>query len=171
MDAMNREHARREGGFQAYEEQKHRREQVQNAKYNMYLSKRTGAQAVKHQLKEDLQRKQQFDQHDADMKTMKRESIRQMIQKSKNSVADYQNQRLVQAKAEGRDKINYEKQLIYKYEREAQQLEAQEEQLIGRLQNLQQEEKQAFEDLENAMIVASLAKTGPTRMERINTNQ
>ena len=42
-----------------------------------------------------------------------------------------------------------------------------EEQLIGRLQNLQQEEKQAFEDLENAMIVASLAKTGPNRIERM----
>ena len=46
-------------------------------------------------------------------------------------------------------------------------MEMNEEQLIGRLQGLQQEEKQAFEDLENAMIVASLAKTGPNRMERI----
>lgn len=102
---------------------------------------------------------------------MKRESIRQMIAKSKSSVADFQNQRLANARAEGRDKINYEKQLIYKYEREAQQLEMSEEQLIARLQNLQQEEKQAFEDLENAMIVASLAKTGPNRMERLANNQ
>jgi len=62
--------------------------------------------------------------------------------------------------------VNHEKQLIYKYEREAQQLELSEEQLIGRLQGLQQDEKQAFEDLENAMIVASLAKTGPNRLEK-----
>ena len=75
-------------------------------------------------------------------------------------------QKLANAKSEGREKINYEKQLIYKYDREAQQLELNEEQLIGRLQGLQQEEKQAFEDLENAMIVASLAKTGPNRLEQ-----
>lgn len=61
--------------------------------------------------------------------------------------------------------------MIYKYEREAQQLEKDEEGLIGRLQGLQQDEKQAFEDLENAMIVASLAKTGPNRMERLGGNQ
>lgn len=106
---------------------------------------------------------------DRDSKVMKRETIRQMVAKSKNSVQQFQNQKVEHAKAEGRDKINYEKQLIYKYEREAQQLELSEEQLIGRLQGLQQEEKQAFEDLENAMIVASLAKTGPNRMERVGT--
>ena len=64
---------------------------------------------------------------------MKRESIRQMIAKSKNSVQEFQVQRQAQARAEGREKINYEKQLIYKYEREAQSLESQEEQLISRL--------------------------------------
>ena len=112
-------------------------------------------------------RKQQYDMQDGDSKAAKRENIRQMIAKSKNSVNDFQQQRLANARAEGREKINYEKQMIYKFEREAQQLELNEEQLISRLQNLQQEEKQAFEDLENAMIVASLAKTGPNRMERI----
>ena len=98
---------------------------------------------------------------------MKRESIRQMIAKSKNAQQDFAHNRLANARAEGREKINHEKQLIYKYEREAQQLEKEEEALIGRLQNLQVDEKQAFEDLENAMIVASLAKTGPNRMERL----
>ena len=167
MEAQVREQQKREGGYQAFEGQKKRRQQVQDARYNMYVSKVQGAANVKQQLKEDLGRKQQFDMQDADNKTMKRESIRQMIAKSKSSVADFQNQRMANARAEGREKINYEKQLIYKYEREAQQLEMNEEQLIGRLQNLQQEEKQAFEDLENAMIVASLAKTGPNRIERM----
>jgi len=102
---------------------------------------------------------------------MKRETIRQMIAKSKDSVANFQQERIQNARAEGKEKINYEKQMIYKYEREAQTLELSEEQLIARLQGLQTDEKQAFEDLENAMIVASLAKTGPNRMERIGTNQ
>lgn len=50
---------------------------------------------------------------------MKRESIRQMIAKSKSTVENFQMQKLANAKAEGREKISYEKQLIYKYEREA----------------------------------------------------
>ena len=106
---------------------------------------------------------------EADSKAMKRETIRQMIQKSKSSVHEYANSKQNQARAEGREKISYEKQLIYKYEREAQQLEMDEERLIGRLQGLQTDEKQAFEDLENAMIVASLAKTGTNRMDRVGT--
>lgn len=64
---------------------------------------------------------------------MKRESIRQMIAKSKNTVQTYTEQKLANARTEARDKINYEKQLIYKYEREAQKLENEEEQLIGQL--------------------------------------
>ena len=65
-------------------------------------------------------RKQQYDNQDLDSKNMKRESIRQMIAKSKSTVENFQMQKLANAKAEGREKINYEKQLIYKYEREAQ---------------------------------------------------
>lgn len=64
-------------------------------------------------------RKQQYDNQDLDSKNMKRESIRQMIAKSKSTVENFQMQKLANAKAEGREKINYEKQLIYKYEREA----------------------------------------------------
>lgn len=46
-----------------------------------------------------------------------------MIAKSKNAVENFQQQKLQNAKTDGREKINYEKQMIYKYEREAQQLE------------------------------------------------
>jgi hypothetical protein len=60
---------------------------------------------------------------DLDAKSMKRETIRQMIAKSKNAVENFQQQKLQNAKTDGREKINYEKQMIYKYEREAQQLE------------------------------------------------
>lgn len=42
-----------------------------------------------------------------------------MIAKSKSTVETFQAQKLANAKSEGREKINYEKQLIYKYEREA----------------------------------------------------
>ena len=117
-------------------------------------------------------RKQEFDMQDLDNKGMKRESIRQMVANSKTQVQNFREQKLEKARQEGLAKVKSEKSLIYKFEREAQQLEVTEEELIGRLQGLQQEEKQAFEDLENAMILASLAKTGPNRIERnMATNQ
>ena len=59
-----------------------------------------------------------------------------MIAKSRSQVQQFRDQKMAQARQEGREKVNQEKQLIYKYEREAQQLELQEEQLIGRLQGL-----------------------------------
>lgn len=109
MDQQRREDERREGGANAYEAQKQRRKQVQDARYNMYVNKLQGAAAVKNQVKGELQRKQQFDMQDKDSKAMKRETIRQMVAKSKNSVQDFQNQKIETAKAEGRDKVNYEK--------------------------------------------------------------
>eukprot|EP00349_Pseudokeronopsis_sp_Brazil_P002665 CAMPEP_0202962242 /NCGR_PEP_ID=MMETSP1396-20130829/6342_1 /ASSEMBLY_ACC=CAM_ASM_000872 /TAXON_ID= /ORGANISM="Pseudokeronopsis sp., Strain Brazil" /LENGTH=63 /DNA_ID=CAMNT_0049682681 /DNA_START=594 /DNA_END=788 /DNA_ORIENTATION=+ len=48
--------------------------------------------------------------------------------------------------------------MIYDYEREAQQLEAMEEELIRRLQNTQNMERDAFKELEEAMISASMPK-------------
>ena len=50
---------------------------------------------------------------DLDAKTMKRETIRQMIAKSKNSVDDFQKQKLQNAKSDGREKINYEKNVFH----------------------------------------------------------
>ena len=61
-------------------------------------------------------------------------------------------------KAELKAKTEEEKRLIYQYEKEAQKLEAMEEQLIKRLQNIQEDEKVAFQELEQAMITASMAR-------------
>jgi len=43
MDAQAREEAKRVGGYQAFEGQKQRRKNVQDARYNMYVSKLQGA--------------------------------------------------------------------------------------------------------------------------------
>lgn len=55
-------------------------------------------------------------------------------------------------------KTEEEKKLIYKFEKEAQQLEQLEEKLIQRLQVIQDEEKAAFKELEEVMILASKPK-------------
>mmetsp|Transcript_40637 Transcript_40637/g.53302 ORF Transcript_40637/g.53302 Transcript_40637/m.53302 type:complete len:109 (+) Transcript_40637:209-535(+) len=53
LEQQHREEQKRQGGYAAFEGQKQRRKNVQDARYNMYVSKLQGAQAVKNQLKED----------------------------------------------------------------------------------------------------------------------
>jgi len=60
----------------------------------------------------------------------------------------HQHNKIMQSKAHQQMRIDQEKRLIYKYEKEAQELEEDEERLIARLQQLQDEEKKAFIDLE-----------------------
>jgi DNA anti-recombination protein RmuC len=55
-----REKSRKDGSSANYEEQKMRRRNVQEAKYNMYMNKRKGVQSVREQLRDDLARKDQF---------------------------------------------------------------------------------------------------------------
>lgn len=143
-----------------------RRRNVQEAKYNMYMNKRKGVQSVREQLREDLSRKEQFNQHDAHVKENQRESIRMMITKSKQSVDKYRHSKAEQSRQETKAKTEYEKKLIYRFEKEAQDLERMEENLIKRLQDIQEEEREAFMELEQSMITASLAKKD--RLEIVN---
>lgn len=81
-----------------------------------------------------------------------------MAVKGRYAVQAYQNSKIESSKAEQKSRTEHEKRLIYKYEKEAQELENEEERLIGRLQDLQTEEKMAFSELEACMVTASLAK-------------
>ena len=111
----------------AYQEQKMRRQQVNDAKYNMYMQKKQGVQAVRDQLREDGLRKEQFNRTEDQAKADRREGIKSMINNSKNSVESYRQKKIDQSKSENKAKIDYEKRLIYKYEKEAQELESAEE--------------------------------------------
>ncbi len=59
---------------------------------------------------------------------------------------------------EARYKAFQERQRIYQYEQEARDLERMEAELIGRLHTTQAMERQAFQELEQAMISASMPK-------------
>ena len=132
----------------------------------MYMTKKQGVQAVREQLREDALRKEQFNRQEEEQKAQRREGIKSMIAKSKHSVENYRQAKIEQSKSETQAKIDYEKRLIYKYEKEAQELESAEEALIKRLQEIQEEERQAFMELEQSMITASLAKKD--RLEIVN---
>lgn len=73
-------------------------------------------------------------------------------------IKEYQDKKKNQLKDEYKEKTEGEKRLIYKYESEAQQLERLEEQLIKELQETQDEEREAYRELEEAMLAASVSK-------------
>jgi len=59
-----------------------------------------------------------------------------MITKSKQSVDKYRHSKAEQSRQETKAKTEYEKKLIYRFEKEAQDLERMEENLIKRLQDI-----------------------------------
>lgn len=141
-----------------YQAQMNRKKATQDAKLGMYMTKRSGAQQTKSQLQNDFNRKNHFEIAEMEAKQAKRQSIRDMAAKGRESVNMHQHNKIMQSKAHQQMRIDQEKRLIYKYEKEAQELEEDEERLIQRLQQLQDEEKKAFIDLEQTMVTASLAK-------------
>jgi hypothetical protein len=67
-------------------------------------------------------------------RALKRESIRQMALRGKQQIDVYKQSKAQLTRQELKQKTEEEKRLIYKFEKEAQQLEQLEEQLIKRLQ-------------------------------------
>lgn len=113
-----------------------------------------------------------FEEQDRINKEAKRESIRQMAAKGRAKVQQFGQNKIGISKDVQKERTEQEKRLIYKYEKEAQNLEATEEALIQRLQMLQDEEKNAFQELEQCMVTASLAKRDRLQIvEEVNEEQ
>ena len=80
------------------------------------------------------------------------------MDKSKNKVEETKKLKQQEVEKEMKVKTEKEKILIYQLEKEAQNLEKEEEELIQRLQTIQTQERDAFKDLEDAMISASYSR-------------
>jgi hypothetical protein len=91
-------------------------------------------------------------------KRQKNEQIKRMKQGSLDQVQRFRIEKQNRLKGEFLERTEQEKQRIYEFELEAQQLEQEEAQLIQQLYQAQQEEKEAYAELEQAMITASLSK-------------
>lgn len=124
----------------------------------MYTQKRGVVKQMSDQLESEIQRKESALQQQLKEKELKRESIRQMALRGKHNVESFKQSKVELTRQELKQKTEEEKKMIYRFEKEAQQLEALEEQLIRRLQAVQEEEKAAFKELELVMIQASLPR-------------
>ena len=89
---------------------------------------------------------------------MKKHQIKAQKEIGRHKVDQFKKLKAKEVQSESKQKTEQEKKLIYKLEREARELEMMEEQLIKRLQNTQDMEKEAFKELEDAMISASMPK-------------
>ena len=110
-----------------YELEKQRLERIQKSKFDMYAHKRDIVKSQQSQLQKEVARKECFAQEQLKEKELRRESIRQMALKGKQTVDNYKRAKQGSTKAELAAKTEEEKKLIYKLEREAQQLEGLEE--------------------------------------------
>eukprot|EP00347_Sterkiella_histriomuscorum_P013892 403362963 len=140
------------------EQQKAQRDQIEKAKFMMYQQKHQAVTGLKQKLSEDQKRKQ-----DSQMKQQievqeKKNLIRAQREMGKMKIEQFKHQKAREIQMESRQKTEQEKKLIYQLEQEARQLELMEESLIKRLQGTQQMERDAFKDLEEAMISASMPK-------------
>lgn len=124
----------------------------------MYSQKREVVKKINHDLEKDILRKELTIEESLKEKALKRESIRQMAMRGKQNIEGYKQSKAQLTRQELKAKTDEEKKMIYKFEKEAQQLEHLEEQLIKRLQNIQDEEKAAFKELEQVMIQASMPR-------------
>lgn len=124
----------------------------------MYNQKREQVKRINNDLNHEIARKEVALEEQSKERALKRESIRQMALRGKQQIDVYKQSKAQLTRQELKSKTEEEKRLIYKFEKEAQQLEQLEEQLIKRLQVIQDEEKSAFKELEEVMIMASKPK-------------
>ena len=99
----------------------------------MYSNKRQQVQQIKNENIKDIARKELLNEEVVKERAIKRESIRQMAHKGKQNVDAYRQTKAQMTRQEMKAKTEEEKKLIYKFEKEAQQLEQLEEKLIQRL--------------------------------------
>ena len=99
----------------------------------MYNQKREQVQKINADLNHEVDRKKIALEEQSKERALKRESIRQMAERGKKQIDYYKQSKAQLTRQELKSKTEEEKRLIYKFEKEAQQLEQLEEQLIKRL--------------------------------------
>ena len=131
---------------------------VKQAKINVYQSKRQEVNAVKEQLQEYRAKKQNDLESDYQQKKLRSKGIKQQVESSNHNYKDFLLKKQSRLQEEFNERVGAEKKRIYELEIEAQKLEKIEELLIKELQETQEEEKQAYRELEEAMVIASQSK-------------
>ncbi|TNV80498.1 hypothetical protein FGO68_gene11691 [Halteria grandinella] len=139
--------------------QKRQRQSIQEARFSMYLVKNQQVKSVKQEIMTEKERYANDLAIQYEQITERKQEIHTQRETAKNAVQNFKWSRASEKQNEFRLKTQNEKRLILQYQYEASELERLEAELLSRLQNTQAMERQAFMELEQAMITASLPKT------------
>ena len=124
----------------------------------MYLVKNQQVKNVKQLLTDERRRYAQEKSYLDEAANQKKQEILTQRSTAKAAVDMFRWGRSKEVSDEARFKAFQERQRIYAYEQEAKELERMEAELISRLHTTQAMERQAFHELEQAMISASMPK-------------
>ena len=146
-----------------YEESKRRKQEIQERKLQLYKQRRNVAQSLRIRKQQNNQRK--YEQlNEIRMKNQaKKELIKTQERQAFIRLENMKKKQHMESKSMNKDLVIGEKDIIKKREQEAQRLERLEAELLQNLQQTQNMEKEAFSQLEHAMIEASKPKR-----ERVN---
>ena len=124
----------------------------------MYLIKNQQVKNVKQLLHDERQRLEQQEQVNNQNMNERRHMINSQRLQARAAVEGFRWNRSKDVFDDNKNKADLERKMIYDYEIEARELELMEADLIERLHKTQVDERQAFMELEEAMINASMPK-------------
>jgi len=149
-----------------YEESKSRMQDIHNRKIALQGERRKMAHSLRVRRQNNERRKHEYLQDLRMKNAAKKELIKTQERQAFIRLENLKRKQRIEVKNQNQDLVMSEKDLIRQRELEAQRLERLEAELLQNLQHTQNMEKEAFNQLENAMIDASRPKR-----ERINKSR
>lgn len=140
-----------------YRQQKQRKMEIKKRRNQLHEERKRVAHSLRIQRKHNDQKKMDF-VNDLRMKKACRINLTNQGKRANEKVQEMKEKQVAKAKSLNRDIVLNEKELIRKRELEAQKLEKLEAELLQNLMQTQNMEKEAFTQLEQAMINASKSK-------------
>ncbi|CDW90942.1 UNKNOWN [Stylonychia lemnae] len=149
-----------------YEKRQKQLIDIKQKQLQMYESKKQDAEQLKQNIRQQQQIKNKLEYDQVMQNQERKNQLKAEKQHAQYKINDYLVTKHERAREETSKKMESEKMQIKNYELEAQQLELYEADLLRKLQETQQKEKNAFNMLESAMIDAAI----PKKM-RVGANQ
>ena len=151
-----------------YEESKHRMKEIEERKRAIHVERRHVAHSLRMKRQQNEKRKYEYLQ-DIRMKNQARkELIKTQERQAYLKLQDMKQKHIDDTKQQNQDLVFGEKDLIRQRELEAQKLEKLEAELLQNLQQTQNMEREAFNQLENVMIDAAKPKRQRVNKSRLS---
>uniref|UniRef100_A0A7S3NAU6 Uncharacterized protein n=1 Tax=Euplotes harpa TaxID=151035 RepID=A0A7S3NAU6_9SPIT len=139
-------------------EVRHKRQEIEERKQEIYKERRKAAQSLRIKRMKNDQKKYEFLNEVRMQNAAKKELIKTQEKQASIHLENLKRRHIMEVQNNNKNSVLSEKELIRRREREAQRLERLEAELLQNLQQTQLMEKEAFSQLEHAMIDASRPK-------------